>query len=123
MIVSIFVVVILTFPSFLLPQLRINVSRFFYLPLGDKLITLAVERIGVVDDLGDYKDIFVKVKNWSFERSDIERNEIWSAEEERIIMPDFVERFEEELVRKPRLHPDVRCFFVLSVRGSTLRSV
>jgi len=73
--------------------------------------------------LRDYKDIFVKVKNWSFERSDIERNEIWSAEEERIIMPDFVERFEEELVRKPRLHPDVRCFFVLSVRGSTLRSV
>jgi len=99
MIVSIFVVVILTFPSFLLPQLRINVSRFFYLPLGDKLITLTVERIAVVDDLEDYKDIFVKVKNWLFEMSDIARNEICSAEEERIIVPDFVERFEQELVR------------------------
>ena len=77
------------------------------------------EQIGRVDDLQDYEDIFIKVKNWSFELSDITRNQIRSVDE-LMEIPDFVKLFEQELVRKPRLHPDVRCFFDLSVCGSTL---
>ena len=33
---------------------------------------------------------------------------------------DFVTTFEQKLVRKPRLHPDVLCFLDLSVCGSIL---
>jgi hypothetical protein len=62
------------------------------------------------------EDIFIKVKNWGwFEETDVERNQIWSAEDNRVVIPDFVKIFEQKLVRKPRLDADVRCFFDLSV--------
>jgi len=78
------------------------------------------ERIGYVDGLRDYEDIFVKLKNLrTFEQSDITRNQIRSADE-LMEIPNFVKLFEQKLVKKPRLHPDVRCFFDLSVCGSIL---
>ena len=76
------------------------------------------EQIGHVNDLQDY--ISIKVKNWrTFEQSDITRNQIRSAEE-LMKIPGFVKLFEQKLIRKPRLHPDVRFFFDLSVCGSIL---
>jgi len=73
-----------------------------------------------IDPLQNYKNIFIKVNKWGmFEPSDIERNWIQDARSMKT-MPDFVTTFEQELVRKPRLHPDVRCFLDLSLCGSIL---
>ena len=69
------------------------------------------ERIGHIDGLREYEDILIKVKNLeTFEQSDIRRNQIRSAEE-LLKIPDFIKPFEQKLVRKPRLHPGVHCFF------------
>ncbi len=58
-----------------------------------------------VDHLQEYKDIFLKVKNWGkLEESDIERNQIEEAQYVMTI-PNFVATFERKLVRKPRLPP------------------
>src|SRR5216684_3941021 len=67
--------------------------------------------------LHEYKDIFINVKKWGkFEHSDIKRNQIHDAQD----IPDFVTTFERKLVRKPRLHPNVRPFLDFSVCCSIL---
>ena len=79
-----------------------------------------VEQFGCVDPLvQDYMNIFVKVnKQGMFEPSDIERNQIQNALS--MPLPGFVTGFEQKMVRKPRLRPDVRYFLDLSVCGSIL---
>jgi len=73
-----------------------------------------------VDHLQEYKNIFIKVNKWgTFERSDIERNQIQSAQV-MMTIPNFVSTFERMLIRKPRIHPDVRCFLDLSICCSVL---
>jgi len=78
------------------------------------------EPIAHVAFLQAYEDIFIKVKDWNkYKRSDMARNQIRGAEDMANI-PNFVQAFEQKLVREPRLDPDVRCFFDLSVCGSIL---
>jgi len=72
------------------------------------------ERIGHIDGLREYQDILIKVKDLeTFEQSDIRRNQIRSAEE-LMKLPNFVKSFEQKLVRKPRLHPEV-CILYCSI--------
>jgi hypothetical protein len=88
--------------------------------LTNTLPEVQQEQIRHVDSLHEYKDVFLKVKNWGkFEHSDIERNQI---EEVRnwMTIPYFVRTFERKLVRKLRLHHDVSCFLDLSVCCSIL---
>jgi len=61
--------------------------------------------------LQDYKNIFIKVNKWGgFEPSDLERNQIRDAQDVVTTPPGFVTAFEQKVVIKPRLHPDVRRF-------------
>jgi len=67
--------------------------------------------IPVDSDLVDeYKDTFVKVKDWGgFDEFDIDRNELLAVES-HLRVPDFVAEFERELDSEPGLAPDVCCF-------------
>jgi hypothetical protein len=66
-------------------------------------------RLGFV---GDYEDIFIKVKEWgAFDGSDIERSGIRMFSEGCAPVPDFVANLEQKLDSKPGLDPDV-CFFL-----------
>jgi hypothetical protein len=55
-----------------------------------------------------YKDIFIKVKEWGvFQHSDLECNDIHTCEE----VPPFVAEFEQKLDKKPGVAPEV-CYFL-----------
>jgi hypothetical protein len=73
------------------------------LPEGDKPVDS--------DFIGEYEDIFIKVKEWgTFVESDIQRNGIYMCSEDGAPVPDFVTDLERELDSKRGLAADVCCF-------------
>ena len=86
---------------------------------GSECLTNTLPEVQEVDGVQEYRDIFLKVKDWeNFQESDIERNRIEEAE--NITIPAFVTTFERMLLRKPCLSPDVRCVPDSSVYHSML---
>ena len=90
-----------------------------FVPTQYLMNTLPEGELKEINHLPEYKDLFIKVNNWgTFERSDIKRNQL--EDTERMIILNFVTTFEQKLVRKPRLHPDVCCLLDLSFCCSIL---
>ena len=102
--IIIIVVVIPTFPSFVLPQLRISVSGFFYLASGDKIITLTVGTVPNQDlerFLRECRGVIINIADAEnpLTLDDVRRNG-FEDEDNRNTGPGFVQTFWTNMVDK-----------------------